>query len=217
VYIAIEGIKGSGKSSALAQVQHALERMSVPHTLLRPYALSESTALSDRAFRLTARIWPDGAVARFYAWRSDRLAARVPRRCGLVIGDRSIITSYVTRWSDSNPSAAMDAVDRLERRIPLPDHVVLLNVPVAVAANRIQHRPQRCHGRRDEQVSRLLAAAQAYRTLASNPARFGIASVSWHVMDANRPPDRVARDVIDLVIRLVAPITLSSPSKGQTT
>jgi thymidylate kinase len=211
MYIAIEGIKGTGKSSVLAQIERMVEAKGIPYAMLRPYCLNGSRAVSDRLFRLTGNFWPDALVARFYARRSDRHAARIPKRCGLLIGDRSILTSYVTRWDESDPAASMSAVDLMERRIPVPDHVVLLEAPVEVALQRVRQRRRRGHGCGDEKPDRLAAAARAYRTMASHPGTFGLGGVRWHVVDASRPLDQVIADVLDIVLSL-ATSSFSTPT-----
>ncbi len=202
MYIAIEGIKGAGKSSVLAYLERHLASMGVRHQLLRPYAVQNPGSWLERAYWWTGGYWPDWAVARFYALRSDTCVTAVPRRSGLLIGDRSIITSYVTRWNDADPVAGMNAVDRLERRIALPDQVILLNTSVDLALRRIARRPARCYGRRDEQRDRLHSAANAYARLAAEPSHFGLDYIKWHVVDASRSTEQVAADVLRRIVIL---------------
>lgn len=202
MYIAIEGIKGAGKSSVLAYLERHLASMGVRYQLLQPYAVQNAGSWLERAYRRTGGYWPDWAVARFYALRSDSCVTAVPRRSGLLIGDRSIITSYVTRWNDADPIAGMNAVDLLERRIALPDQVILLNSSVDLALRRIAQRPSRCYGRKDEQRERLRSAANAYALLAAEPSRFGLDYVKWHVVDASRSTEQVAADVLRRIVVL---------------
>lgn len=167
--------------------------------MLRPYGMGNSGSPLDRLFTATGNLWPRAAVSWFYARRSDRCAARLPKRGGLGIGDRSIVTSYVTNWDKRDPMGAMDRVDRLERRIALPDHVVLLDASVELALQRIGRRPKRRHGGHDERRERLAAAGRAYRAMADQPSRFGLGRVTWHVVDASRPLDDVSHDVLTLI------------------
>lgn len=199
MYVAIEGIKGSGKSSVLARVTQQLDADAVSYAMLRPYGMDTSGSPLDRIFAATGNLWPRAAVNWFYARRSDRRAARLHRRGGLVIGDRSIVTSYVTNWDQRDPLGAMDRVDRLERRIALPDHVVLLDAPVDLALQRIGKRPKRRHGGNDERRERLAEAARAYRAMAEQSARFGLGRVTWHLIDASRPLDVVSHEVLTLI------------------
>jgi len=182
--------------------------------MLRPYSMAGSATGIDRLYLSTGMHWPTWATAWFYARRSDRMASEVPRRTSLVIGDRSIVTSYVTRWDEKDPIASMDAVDRLERRIPLPDHIVLLDVPVVEALRRIEHRPRRRYGCRDECGDRLSAAADRYRLLARNPSSFGLGGVSWHVVNASRSLNCVAAEVTDLVYQLTSKDRYTFARKG---
>ena len=204
MYIAIEGIKGSGKSSVLAFVESRLALMGVRYSVLRPYAFQGANSWFDRAYQRTGRQWPDWAIARFYGWRSDCRVAAIPRRAGMLIGDRSVITSYVTRWSNADPVASMAAADRLEQWIALPDQVILLDTPVELALRRIARRPARRYGCRDEQPERLRSAATAYAKLAAEPARFGLDYVKWQIVDASRPLESVAVDVLRRIASLAA-------------
>ena len=63
MYIAIEGIKGVGKSSVLAYLERHLASMGVRYQLLRPYAVQNAGSWLERAYRRTGGYWPDWAVA----------------------------------------------------------------------------------------------------------------------------------------------------------
>lgn len=202
MYVALEGIKGSGKSSVLACIESRLATMGVRHRVLRPYAFQGADSLLERAYLRTGQHWPDWAVARFYGWRSDCRVAAIPKRAGLLIGDRSVITSYVTRWNNADPVAGMATVDRLEQRIALPDKVIFLDTSVELALRRISHRPARRYGCRDEQPERLRSAAMAYAKLSADPAQFGLDYVEWHVVDASRSVELVAADVLRRIVSL---------------
>ena len=203
MYCALEGIKGSGKSTVLALPTEALMAAQVRHAVLRPYAAPTSSTAIESAFRLTGKFWPDWAVERLYAHRSNECAARAPWRERLLLSDRSVLTSYVTRWNRADPWLTMARVDALEPLLRRPDHVFLLEVPVGLARKRIVGRRARPYGVRDEEITRLQAAADAYKALAGDPSRWGLQHVRWHHVDASRPVGEVADEISVQIARAI--------------
>src|SRR5690606_30581333 len=95
----------------------------------------------------------DALREQLYAARSNFHAARVPADAPLVLGDRSILTSYATRW-DRLPAqrraAHIAQVDALEHRIGRPDHVIYLSLPEPQLLARLRARSERRYGLDDQ-------------------------------------------------------------------
>src|SRR5437870_4709825 len=99
MYFALEGIKGSGKTTVFEAVCNELALNSLAFATLRPTHRIGEASVIEFLQRKTGQWWPDWLVERFFAMRSNRQCTRLPKRCSLVFGERSVLTSYVTRWN----------------------------------------------------------------------------------------------------------------------
>lgn len=194
MYIAVEGIKGCGKSSLLEALTAQLRARGVRFELLCPTRPMPADHPLEQ--RLRARGEQDDAlVAEVYAARSNYHASRVDWRAPLVLGDRSLFTSLVSRWHLRNPlqpDIFVESVRSRESLITLPQHVLFLQVPLPAVERRLHARVERRYGKRDERPERLAMAAQAYDEvrMASKPLRL---AATWHDVDASRSRSQVAR------------------------
>ena len=211
MYICLEGLKGCGKSTLLTSAQRLLTAQRVPFSVVAP-TRAIPAALSWQE-RLSAQIpclrRSDAWTERLYALRARYAAAPAKWQLPLVLGDRCIITSYATRWRKwGHPQQCIERVNRLEAQVPVPDHIILLDVDPEVARERAIAR-QRCYGQHDESLPRLQQARDAYHQIAA----FGIprlAHTQWHVLNANQAPQAVFQDWLTLMNRL-APASFSTP------
>lgn len=200
MYFAIEGIKGSGKSAVFAGVYTELQYQGFEPHRLSPTSARPANIL-DALHVVSGRYWPDFLTERLYAARSNRAARQVPKR-GLVLGERSVFTSYVSRWNHADPAATLVRVDALEHHIQLPQHVLYLSVPVELAVKRIDSRPRRAYGNRDQTSTRLREADAVYRHLACMGQCYGIDQVQWHWVDATKPLFEVVRNTTEIIAAL---------------
>lgn len=214
MYIALEGIKGSGKSTLFDRLVSDPSIASNQFSTLRP-TVTDETSLVDRMFKRFGQQCPDTVVERMFARRSNRASRRLPKRTNLILGERSLITSYVTRWDADDPEAGMARVDKMHSHIRLPDYVLYLAIDPRIAAERIAARPARTYGVRDETLARLYEADRIYRYLAVHGAMHGMAYVRWAIVDASAPVDQVFANVRKLVTDQLAlmPDQVSEPAR----
>lgn len=197
MYIAIEGIKGSGKSTLLDALCARLEKEGVDFALLAPTRPVPGRSLMEW---LARRLWlreRDVFRRHLYAWRSNAHARQLRMGAPLVLGDRSLLTSLATRWPEAEVerSAYVADVRGMEWRIPWPDRVIYLDVPLTVVEGRL-HGRCRDYGKRDECAERLLAADRAYREMAARGEGWELpVSLGWEWCDASRPAPEVLEDV----------------------
>jgi thymidylate kinase len=205
-YIVLEGPKGCGKSTLYERLCREFKHRGVAFTPLCPTRPGEG-ALESLARVGVLSDW-DTFRERLYAARSN-FHARRARGSEVVMGDRSILTSYVTRWNGASAGhrrATLARVRRLEHEISLPDHVLYLHAPVALLRARIAARP-RDYGHYDETVTRLTTVTAAYDDLRRYAPELGLSSIRWHELDATRPPDEVLADALATILPI-----LSSPA-----
>lgn len=198
-YVAIEGIKGSGKSTLLADLSKQLTVQGIEFCLLSPTSHMPPWHPAELAYSAFSLEKFDALTEWIYALRSNWHSARVSNRVPLIIGDRSVLTSYVTRWGRAHVSGVaghLAKVDSLEYRIQKPDHVIYLDVDVAVATERIQSRPARNYGKVDEGIGRLQDAINAYQYLMQNGKRHGLENIQWSVVNARRSYAEVFSEVL---------------------
>lgn len=214
MYLAIEGIKGSGKSTLFDRLVSDPAIAINQFSILRP-TVADETNLVDRMFKRFCQRCPDIVVERMFARRSNRASRQVPKRTNLILGERSLITSYVTRWDADDPEAGMGRVDKMHSHIRLPDYVLYLAIDPRVAAARIAARPARTYGVHDETLARLYEADRIYRYLAVHGAIHGMAYVRWAIVDASAPVDQVFAHVRMLVTDQLAvmPNQLCEPAR----
>lgn len=192
MYIALEGVKGVGKSTVLSHLRGWLELAGVDYQMLCPTRPMPSDVWWERAYPYHQH--DDDFRQALYAARSNYHASRVDFDRGLVLGDRSIITSLVTRWEQTQHMSAEDYVKhvrQMEYQIALPDHVLLLDAPDSVLLPRLAAR-HRSYGQYDEQVERLQAARSAYHQIEHQAEQLGLERIRWHhVHSARHLPELV--------------------------
>lgn len=210
MYICLEGLKGCGKSTLLTSARQLLATHSVPFDLVAP----TNSAPLEHSWTERLSAWLpclrrlDAWNERLYAERSQYATDAGQWQRPLILGDRSIVTSYATRWYKwGNPQKCVARVNALEAHLPAPDHIILLDLTPHQAWERARARG-RTYGQHDETLPRLHQAREAYFQI----QRFGIPRLrhtQWHVLDAGQAPDAVFRDWQRLMARL-APATFPS-------
>ncbi len=204
MYIAIEGPKGSGKSTLLERLPQRLREYGVEVTMLCP---TRPIPGAHPLEQLAANSVDDVLRERLYAARSNYHAAQVPPDAQLVLGDRSILTSYATRW-DRVPAIqrhlCIERVDAMENLIGRPDHVILLNVPEDQLLARLQARTDRSYGKQDETPERLCSAMAAYSEMRERRVELGLESIVWHHIDAAASPAEVMARVLARLLEIIS-------------
>lgn len=204
MYVCLEGVKGSGKSTILAGLLRWLDENQVPYVTVNPTrAAPESTPL-ERAAVLRPRLREyDGFNRRLYAARFNHAMARADWSAPLMLGDRSLITTYVTRWTRwGDPQACIAQVEGAHAAAPAPDHVIYLRAQLELVLARIARRGERSYGRHDETPARLLDAMNAYDDI-----RLGRVSVPrlhgarWHVVDTAGPVEDNVQRCAEIIVQ----------------
>lgn len=207
IYICLEGVKGSGKTTLFSAITAALDRQGIDWAAVSPTRATRGRSLPEFvAACIPALRQVDLFNEYLYACRSNHAARRADWGKALLLGDRSVITSYVTRWHKyPDPERCIQRVNRLETAIHRPDHVIYLQIDLQVALNRIFSRHGRTYGHHDETGRRLVENMEAYNAirLGSHPiAR--LAGICWHVIDAGQSREAVFRQCWQM-IRRIAP------------
>lgn len=212
MYCVLEGPKGAGKSTTLDRLRAALKAHGVAFRELNPTRPGHRLHPWELLARIPRLARVDALRERLYAHRSNHHAGRLGRAADaardvpLLLGDRSILTSLATRWARTREigvEAYVRSVRRREHRIPLPDHVFYLDLPIEdLLARLAARRPHRTYGLDHETRAQLENDRQAYAHLAERPPP-GFEAIRWHRIDARRAPDAVAADVLSHILTLL--------------
>ena len=203
MYIAIEGLKGVGKSTLLDALCERLNAENVRFSLLAPTRPLSSASWVEAIAKKGAFLRKYDVFCRYlYRYRSNQHARQADWNQPLILGDRSILTSLVTRWPTDNPAQQAQYIHQTkaqEHEIPWPDEVIYLQMPLEPLLLRLQHR-QRDYGKQDECVERLSWAFEAYQDLQHKGESLGMPSgLEWSLVDASQSPEQVLDEVYALL------------------
>ncbi len=187
MYIALEGVKGCGKSTLIKALKHYYEQNNIPVKLVCPTAQGSLLNLIELVVKLFPKLRQyDLLNELLYAARSNIMALKIFNCSGFVLGDRSIVTSYAYRWNKFlDKKKIIKRVNFLEFLIPAPDYIIFLDIDVQEAVNRISKRKKRNYGLKDEQYDKIKEIMNFYKEIMGSSIE-RLKSTSWHFIDANK-------------------------------
>jgi dTMP kinase len=184
IWVALEGIDGSGKSTLVPRLAAALRRRGLSVAVRREPA---DPALGRLAQEAGAHDAWTGAV--YFTVDRHLVQGRLLRdlaRHDVVVSDRSYFSTLAYQGSALSPKDAR-RLEELERAASRsPDRVLLLDLAPADALRRVGRRPSRRSPL--ERRRTLERVARAYRRLAHREG--------WEVLDARRPPRALVGDAL---------------------
>lgn len=203
-YVAIEAPKGAGKTTCVERVLAALRQEAIDVGTCNPTAEHDPTLFLERIGRWLGHWEPDILRERRYAARACH-AWREYTKAELILGDRSVITSLVTRLDPAAPSRTVERVRRLQPGAIRPSLVLTLDAPLDLLLERCAQRT-RSYGRVHETAASLQQQREGYRFVEQNARLFGLDGVEFHRVDASLAPVLVAEEVGSLIRRHIAHI-----------
>jgi thymidylate kinase len=204
-YVCLEGLDGSGKSTTIRTVSSMLESKGIYFDMCNP--TQRIPIANDRIENIfsccilfqKSSLWRAFVYARRAKWAARNTDWSRP----LILGDRSIVTSYVTRWRKwlDCPFFTIWLVDILESTIPAPDVVFYLDAPHDLLMKRLELR-----GREkdiDETLTRSLIMRNAYQEIIEGPCRpHRLAHTKFVRIQVvcEKSPDDIASEIVDTIV-----------------
>ena len=201
MYIAIEGTKGTGKSTLLENLEHKLQQEGIDFQMFAPTKAMPKDTWWEKAYADYCQ--DDVFLDSLYTARANYHASQIDFDGSLVLGDRSILTSYVTRWPHDDLNRLVPYLNQIRQKeflVPLPDLVLYLDLPLDITLSRLAKRG-RNYGLHDEQEDQLMRAKEAYTTLLSYKNELGMADLQYQLVDANQKPEDLLENVYALVVK----------------
>ncbi len=192
MYIAIEGLKGTGKSTLVRLLQSWLSAKGIDFDLLCPNQAMPKDHWLEKKALLPEFSERDGFNELLYTTRAHYHKQHADFQKQLILGDQSIFSHIVARWHRAALVGMKSYVNqnRREYNLPWPDHVVMLSLPIETLRNRListEKHDQDLSGDTDDLIQQLNAAHHAFLEIEQNAKFLGFGHVKWHHVDANQP------------------------------
>jgi dTMP kinase len=168
-YVAIEGIDGSGKDTQIGLLARQLERNGVTPIILHEPSFGEhGRRIRAGLSSITDNIEEQRAL--FSADRADHVAIKIVPALEFVraypgfviLQNRSFLSAAAYQPLGLDDDGLLGTIDAERRIAPMPDQIIVLDLPVEIALARIA-----CDGVADamERPDRLTEARERYRRL----------------------------------------------------
>lgn len=200
MYICLEGVKGCGKTTVFETIIKELQGRNVNYATLSPTKKSEKSSILEyfhEKFTFLHKI--DFWNEMIYANRSNNAAKSIDWSQNLILGDRSIVTSYVTRWNRwHTPEYCIDRINKKHKFIQAPDIIIYLDISISTVMSRIKLRENRTYGKHDETIERIEEAINSYKKIMDYKIK-KLENTQWFIVNAEQSPEQVAGDCLTII------------------
>jgi thymidylate kinase len=201
MYVCLEGLDGSGKTTLFNGLKIKFDEHCKLHGLTAEIACpthnSNPDSLLEKLYNRNSRLKNSSLFRAFiYSRRSNFVAKNTNWNSDFVLGDRSIVTSYVTRWRKYRGSAKLSSlfVDIMESKIPAPDFVIMLDASPELLIRRLKARNKEIDI--DETPKRSMEMRAAYKEIRDSALISRLGKAHWvtvPIYDEDEPVDVLDR------------------------
>jgi thymidylate kinase len=200
MYIAIEGLKGSGKTSLVDKLILFLTAANINFSVMKPTKADDKNSLIEKIYAKYSFMQRNSFFrAIVYTHRAYVASKKTDWNSRLILGDRSIITSYITRWRRWFNSSYLSIlfVNIMEPFMRPPDVVIFLQVSIE---NLMQRMDKRGIFDIDSSMERLNEMCNAYNEIRIYRPIKKICHVKWIYVDGNKKEDEVFDETCRIIL-----------------
>lgn len=208
-YYCLEGLDGCGKSTTFSLIVKHLFDNNIKFQTCNPTRASNQNSLLELLFKRFIFLQKSSIFrAILYAQRSNYASSQVQWfDNSIVLGDRSIVTSYVTRWKKWLGSSQISIliVNALETKIPCPTIIFYLDAPHDLLMDRLKKRGIFLDI--DETPNRSKAMRKAYEEIMESsfrPNRIKTARFVRIKITPSRSADDIAAEIFSIIRNHIA-------------
>jgi len=199
MYIALEGLKGSGKSTLIERLEKEfLKKEKIEYSLMKQTLKDDKYSLIEKMFAKYSFLNNNSFFrAIVYARRAYVATKKTNWNSQLILGDRSIITSYITRWRKwfNSPKLTVLFVNIMEPFMHSPDVIIFLQVSIE---NLIRRMEKRGIFDIDSSVERLKTMDNAYSEIGTYKIK-KTRQIKWIYVDGNKTEDEVFDETCKII------------------
>ena len=203
IYICLEGLKGAGKTTVFEQVVEKIAQTNIEFTTVAPTKAASEDDWIEKLIKKYPLLKEKRLPRVFlYAHRSNYAADHAQWHKPLILGERSLITSYATKRTYKRWKTRWNfkVIDTLEHKIRVPDYVIYIDVSHRVLRERIESRNKARD--MDDTPLRLLQMEEAYYEMMHHQPIERIKDVKWLRISGEDPLDVVVENVYDTILRI---------------
>lgn len=203
IYICLEGLKGAGKTTIFNYVVSRLKEINVEFSTVSPTNPTGDSYFIERLFKkfqfLKSRRFPRIFL---YAHRSNHAAVKANWNKSLILGERSIATSYASKWRKSSILSWINfsIINILENKIKTPDYVIYVDVPHEILRKRIETRDKERDI--DDCELRLIEMEKAYFQMMNHCRIKRMSNVKWIKVSGIGELETIGEKMLELILQL---------------
>lgn len=203
IYIAFEGLDGSGKSTLFKNLIDIFNKENILFDTLCPTQISTPNSVPERLYHSNKKFKRINLFRTLiFAYRSFKASRKVNLESNLIIGDRSIVVTYVKHWRKifNSPFFTVMFVNLIEPFIKSPDYVFLLDAPESILLQRIL---QKGTVEIDETPENLRLMKTAYHEIRTSYKISRLSKTEWIDINSNKTPYELTMEVYSLICELI--------------
>jgi len=199
-YIAIEGLKGAGKSTQIKKLCEILADNHIVYSVISPTAITNKNSIVEILYSKYKWLQNKSfSRALLYSYRAIAAQKKANWNAHLILGDRSIVTSYITRWRKwiNSPLLTIIFVNILQPFIKSPDIIIYIEVPIETLEGRLRKRGV---SDIDSTTNRLQEMDLAYKEIVNTYKIRKLRNTKWISIKGDTTEENVSKELYNIII-----------------
>lgn len=206
LYVAIEGLKGVGKSTVIEHLSKIVCKYDMPITFFYPTNPMSNYNPLEVMYPILKNF--DFYRKHLYSCRSNYHANKANwHDSSIIISDRSIITSLAVRWHNNkldNKISYFKKIRKLEKEIAVPNIVIQLHLSENELLERYKNR-KRSYGKYEENIKCIRQISKNFNAIKNwisqkDTIHFFGQKIIWIDIDCNnKTVEDIASDILHII------------------